>query len=74
MADDRLQPWPAGWPQHRQVCYGSWGDACDMLVGPCACGAWHTPGEFRLVGGVLYRDGESVQHLTRPHPRRTDRA
>jgi hypothetical protein len=24
-------------------------DSCDMLVGPCACGATHSPGEWQLT-------------------------
>lgn len=27
---------PKKWPR----------DGCDMLIGPCACGGWHTDGEF----------------------------
>lgn len=32
-------------------------EPCDSLVGPCSCGAWHQPGEFKLVGDILYRYG-----------------
>ncbi len=30
--------YPKTWPKFYNAC----SDACDMLVGPCACGAWHT--------------------------------
>jgi len=53
--------WPAEWPLYKQHCFSSFVDACDMLVGPCACGAWHRPGEFEFLGGrVLMRNGEQV--------------
>jgi hypothetical protein len=29
--------WPDDWPKY----YNANSDACDMLLGPCACGAWH---------------------------------
>lgn len=39
----KFAEWPKDWPPyfHRN-------EPCDMLVGPCSCGAWHTPGEFTL--------------------------
>jgi hypothetical protein len=52
-----LKPWPKDWPPYRQACYGSPDDNCDMLIGPCACGAWHKVGEFELREGVVYRRG-----------------
>jgi hypothetical protein len=51
-----FQPWPDGWPQH----FNATNYPCDMLVGPCACKAWHRWGEFELVNGVLHRNGEPV--------------
>lgn len=59
---NELKSWPDDWPQYKQVCYGSWNDRCDMLVGPCACGAWHKDGEFELIGGVVYRYGEAARY------------
>lgn len=52
--------WPEDWPKFKQPCFGSWESACDMLVGPCACGASHDPGEFEFKHGVLYRYGSVV--------------
>ena len=54
-------PWPRDWPWYKQACYGSWESRCDMLVGPCRCGAWHEPGEFEYRAGVLYRYGKAVK-------------
>lgn len=33
-------PWPGGWPRRANPV-----TECDMLVGPCACGAWHSEDE-----------------------------
>lgn len=45
-----------GWPRNWPAFYDSRRNvACDMLIGPCACGACHGPGEFILVGGVVSR-------------------
>jgi hypothetical protein len=52
--------WPDEWPIYKQGCFGSWDDCCDMLVGPCKCGAWHQPGEFELCYGLLFRYGQQV--------------
>ncbi len=54
-------PWPDDWPAYRQECFSSDTDNCDMLEGPCRCGAWHTPGEFVYEFGVLTRRGEVVE-------------
>ena len=33
-----MVPWPDSWiDRHHNAC----NEPCDMLVGPCACGAWH---------------------------------
>lgn len=32
-----MVPWPVGW----DLRWRSANRKCDMLVGPCACGAWH---------------------------------
>lgn len=47
---ERWQKWPSSWP-----LYLNGNDFCDMLIGPCACGAWHIKGEFSM------RDGKIVQ-------------
>jgi len=41
--DNGMRPWPADWPAfyHRN-------EPCDMLIGPCSCGTWHSEGEFTL--------------------------
>lgn len=52
--------WPTDWPVYKQSCFGSFDDRCDMLVGPCACGASHQPGEFELRTDGLYRYDKKV--------------
>ena len=47
-----LVSWPDDWTdQHHNGC----NDACDMLVGPCVCGAWHSA------------DDEWVKELLKKH-------
>lgn len=45
-----LVAWPDNWPS-----FYNCNVPCDMLVGPCLCGAWHGEGEFELVDGVVCR-------------------
>lgn len=51
--------WPADWPKYYNAC----NDPCDMLEGPCACGATHILGEFKFhrasgtAPAILLRDG-----------------
>lgn len=52
--------WPSDWPVYKQSCFGSFDDRCDMLVGPCACGASHQSGEFELKSDGLYRYGKLI--------------
>jgi hypothetical protein len=41
-ASNGLVPWPNEWAdRHFNACK----EPCDMLIGPCACGAWHTESE-----------------------------
>lgn len=39
LAKPVLIPWPEGKPE-RMMPWTN--EPCDMLIGPCACGAWHT--------------------------------
>ena len=65
----KLISWPDDWPQYKQTCFASWEKRCDMLVGPCFCGAWHQPGEVAWRDGHLYRCGELVpQRAAEPVP------
>lgn len=43
-----------GWPDEVPKNYNGQSQACDMLEGPCCCGAWHQPGEF--TGDFEIRD------------------
>ena len=55
---DIFQVWPQGWPRYRQP---SSTEDCDVVVGPCACGARHSEGEFRCEQGTLFRYGKPTQ-------------
>lgn len=43
-----------GWPDVLDRNYNGSRTPCDMLEGPCCCGAWHQPGEF--TGDFEIRD------------------
>jgi len=49
-------PWPDGWTD----CHYNGGERCDMLVGPCSCGAWHTETED-WVRDTLQRHNAVIQ-------------
>ncbi len=51
-----LKSWPDDWPEYYNAC----NEPCDMLIGPCCCGAWHQPHEFQIIDDKLYRDGEDI--------------
>lgn len=51
-----MKPWPKDWPVYR---VGN--QTCDMLVGPCCCGATHLEGEFKVINGALYRNARMVK-------------
>lgn len=36
-SENNFIPWPDGLP----LAYNGSNEPCDMLVGPCSCGAWH---------------------------------
>jgi hypothetical protein len=37
-----------GWPKEleRVSLFNACNEKCDMLIGPCACGAWHQPDDW----------------------------
>lgn len=37
LQDRQPKAYPEGWPELHNAC----NEPCDMLRGPCACGAWH---------------------------------
>ena len=57
-AADIFKVWPQDWPRYRQP---SSTEDCDVVVGPCACGAWHSEGEFRCEQGTLFRYGKPTE-------------
>lgn len=40
-----------GYPDDMPPRYNACAQPCDMLRGPCACGAWHEPQDFTEVPG-----------------------
>ncbi len=46
-----MAPWPDHWPKYHNAC----NEPCDILIGPCACGATHTRNEFIVIVDRLYR-------------------
>lgn len=59
-----LLSWPSDW-EWRYFNGGS--DPCDMLVGPCACGAWHHAGEWGKADHVCARMFAGVPVLDHYH-------
>lgn len=49
-----MQLWPEDWPKYHNASI----DACD--IGPCICGAWHQPDEFKMEEFILFRYGKEV--------------
>jgi hypothetical protein len=60
-----MTPWPAHWPIYHN---GLPNEVCDMAEGPCSCGAWHIPDEFRVSpdGLKLLRYGQPVADMPSP--------
>jgi hypothetical protein len=50
-------PWPASWTERR---YNAGNEPCDMLSGPCACGAWHSLGEDWVQALFRYHQGNAM--------------
>lgn len=59
MSNSEIVPWPETWPLFRHAT-ASFENACDVLVGPCLCGASHGVGEFEYRDGQLYRFGKLI--------------
>lgn len=51
IAETMLIPWPQHWLDRRNG-----GQLCDMAIGPCACGAWHTFTEYTPAQQAELRD------------------
>lgn len=60
--DNGLTVWPADWPRFHNAS----NEPCDMLLGPCCCGAWHSAGEFEVRDDRLFRDGRPVATMPAP--------
>ena len=74
MPNNEFKAWPTEWPMYKQECFGSWEKRCDMLVGPCSCGAWHHEGEFEYKDGYIYRKGEQARLGVEQYPTVEQRA
>ncbi len=48
-----------GWPEDWERVYNSCTEPCDMLIGPCACGASHIP---ECWGLLLDRYNSEIRH------------
>ena len=58
-----MVPWPDGWTVRR---YNACNEPCDMLVGPCACGAWHYETEPWVQQVLKANNSEIVEMLYCP--------
>jgi hypothetical protein len=56
-ASSNMVPWPAEWTDYH---YNASHEPCDMLVGPCSCGAWHHATE-EWVRETLARHNTVIQ-------------
>jgi len=68
-----LLGWPSGWDERN---YNGSNEPCDMIVGPCACGAWHGPDDWTDLldrhNAEIRAAGESADAATlREHSSRT---
>jgi hypothetical protein len=57
-------PYPDHWPKRYNVC----SDPCDLISGPCCCGAWHDAEEEEWIKSVIVSHGlveNPVQRLNR---------
>jgi hypothetical protein len=50
-------PWPTDWTDRR---HNACNDPCDMLVGPCSCGAWHDTNEKWVRAALSKHDAEII--------------
>jgi hypothetical protein len=57
-----LVPWPEDWTDRHDPLRGCPGgrEPCDMLVGPCSCGAWHLETEAWVQGLLNKHHAEIV--------------
>lgn len=51
-----MVPWPQDWTDRHY----STNEPCDMLIGPCACGGWHTANE-KWVQEALTKHGAIIK-------------
>jgi hypothetical protein len=58
--DNGLVAWPDDWTLR---CYNACSEPCDMLIGPCSCGAWHIEDEH-WVQEVLRIHHATIEAMT----------
>jgi hypothetical protein len=49
-------PWPQDWTDRH---YNACNEPCDMLIGPCSCGAWHQEHED-WVRAILFKHNAEI--------------
>lgn len=50
-------PWPVNWTDRH---YNASHEPCDMLIGPCSCGAWHTEQEDWVRAMLVKHNAEII--------------
>jgi len=51
-------PWPLNWTDRH---YNASQEPCDMLIGPCSCGAWHQEHEDWVQAMLLKHNAEIIE-------------
>lgn len=57
LGDSGIIPWPEAW---RTRMYNS-NEPCDVLIGPCNCGAWHTREDKRVQAALRFYNATIVE-------------
>ncbi len=52
-----IVPWPADWTDRH---FNANSEPCDMLAGPCACGAWHHQTEPWVQAALVKHNAEII--------------
>ena len=55
-----MVPWPANWTDRH---HSGGREPCDMLVGPCSCGAWHLESDDWVRAMLFKHNAEIIDEL-----------